>query len=286
MAAKKAKKFRSKFFRVAVEGATCDGRTIERQDIVDMGETYDPKVYGARIWIDHIRATHPDSAFGAYGDVLAVKTQEVEINGSSKLALFAQIEPTDSLVNLVNVRKQKVFTSIEIAPKFADTGRAYLFGLAVTDTPASLGTEMLAFAAQYPDKNPLTDRKQAPGNLFTVADETAIEFEEVEAPAPRASKLGSLLSALGIKPQPEPEPEPEVKDAAALAAFCAGLVETVDSQNDEIVSLRREQELANQRQQQFATQLASITTSLANTPQNFTKRPVVTGAVGDDATDC
>ena len=130
MAAKKAKKYRSKFFRVALEGATCDGRTIERKDIEDMAATYSQGVYGARIWIDHIRGMLPDSPFRAYGDVTAVKAEEVDFNGSKKLALFAQIDPTDDLVAIVNVQKQKVFTSIELAPDFAGSGQAYLYGLA------------------------------------------------------------------------------------------------------------------------------------------------------------
>lgn len=49
---------------------------------------------------------------------------------------------------------QKVYTSIEVNPKFADTGEAYLIGLAVTDDPASLGTEYLAFSASA-SANPL-----------------------------------------------------------------------------------------------------------------------------------
>lgn len=37
------------FFRAAVEGATCDGRVLERQHITEMAEQYDPQVYGARV---------------------------------------------------------------------------------------------------------------------------------------------------------------------------------------------------------------------------------------------
>ncbi|WP_269792397.1 GPO family capsid scaffolding protein [Stenotrophomonas sp. Iso1] len=283
MATKKDKKFRSKFFRVAVEGATCDGRNIERQDIEDMAATYDPVVYGARIWMEHIRGILADSAFRAYGDVLALKSEEVDINGSKKLALFAQIQPTDDLINMVNVLKQKMFTSIEIAPKFADSGKAYLCGLAVTDSPASLGTEMLTFAAQL-DKNPLNDRKQQPENLFSAAAETTIEFEEVEQPAPRQSKFANLFKTLGIKPKPEPEPKED--DAPDFAAFCTQLAETVDAQDEEIESLKQKVALGDGRLKEFCTQLAALAKVLNETPQSYTQRPVVTGKSGDDATDC
>lgn len=192
-----SKKFRSKFFRVAVEGATTDGRTIERQWLVDAAETYNPNTYGARVWLEHFRSALPDGPFKAYGDVVALKTEEVEIAGKKKLALFAQIEPTADLIAL-NKARQKIYTSIEIRPKFADTGRAYLDGIAVTDTPASLGTEMLTFSAQHPDANPLKGRKNDPENLFSEAIEIAFEFEEVTDSESKVAGLFSrVMEALG-----------------------------------------------------------------------------------------
>ena len=191
------KKFRSMWFRVAVEGATTDGRTIERQWLVDAAETYNPNTYGARVWLEHFRSLLPDGPFKAYGDVVALKTEEVEVAGKKKLALFAQIEPTADLIAL-NKARQKIFTSIEIRPKFADTGRAYLDGIAVTDTPASLGTEMLAFSAQHPDANPIKARKHDPENLFSEAVEVALEFEEVTEPESKTEGLFKrVLDALG-----------------------------------------------------------------------------------------
>ncbi|MDH2014435.1 GPO family capsid scaffolding protein [Pseudomonas juntendi] len=192
-----SKKFRSKFFRVAVEGATTDGRTIERQWLVDAAETYNPNTYGARVWLEHFRSVLPDGPFKAYGDVVALKTEEVEVAGKKKLALFAQIEPTADLIAL-NKARQKIFTSIEIRPKFADTGRAYLDGIAVTDTPASLGTEMLTFSAQHPEANPLKSRKNDPDNLFSEAIEIALEFEEVTDNESKVAGLFSrVMEALG-----------------------------------------------------------------------------------------
>jgi hypothetical protein len=43
---------------------------------------------------------------------------------------------------------QKVYTSMEIRPNFANSGKCYLVGLAVTDDPASLGTEYLEFCSR------------------------------------------------------------------------------------------------------------------------------------------
>ena len=79
----------SKFFRVATEGATTDGRNIDRATIEQLAATYNPKTYGARIWLEHIRGIVPDSQFKAYGDVIAVKAEEVDTDSGKKLALFA-----------------------------------------------------------------------------------------------------------------------------------------------------------------------------------------------------
>jgi len=185
---------KSKFFRVAVEGATTDGRVIDRAFIEQMAANFDPQVYGARIWVEHLRSTWADGAFKAYGDVTAVKAEEVAIGGARKLALFAQISPTPELVAM-NKARQKIYTSIEINPKFADTGEAYLVGLAVTDSPASLGTEVLSFAAQHPDSNPFTSRKQDPDNLFTAAVETALDFEDTPT-EPEGIKLSDAVKAI------------------------------------------------------------------------------------------
>jgi hypothetical protein len=186
---------KSKFFRVAVEGATTDGRVIDRAFIEQMAATFNRQLYGARVWLEHLRSTLPDGPFKAFGDVLALKAEEVVLNGAKKLALYAQISPTPELVAL-NRARQKVYTSIEINPKFADTGEAYLVGLAVTDSPASLGTEMLTFAAQHPDRNPLASRKQDPDNLFTAAVETTLEFEDAPQPEPEGNKLSDTVKNL------------------------------------------------------------------------------------------
>ncbi|MHA3059481.1 GPO family capsid scaffolding protein [Acinetobacter sp. ANC 4636] len=172
------KKFKSKWFRVAVAGDTTDGREIQSEWIVQMAQTYNLNTYGARVNLEHIKGVAPDGIFGAYGDVVALKTEKVTINGEQKDALFAQIQPNDNLIAL-NQKNQKIYTSVEIDDNFAKTGQAYLVGLAVTDSPASLGTEMLSFAAGA-NENPLATKKLRPENLFSAAQETSFEFEEVK----------------------------------------------------------------------------------------------------------
>lgn len=176
--AKKAKRF-----RIGVEGATTDGRNIERSWLEQMAANYDPAVYTAVINMEHIKGYTPDSPFRRFGVVDALDTEEVKDGMlKGKLGLFATITPSDDLIDMTG-KMQKLFTSMEVSLKFADTDAPYLVGLAVTDDPASLGTEMLAFSASA-EKNPLANRKQHPDNLFTAATETVIELEEVPEEKP------------------------------------------------------------------------------------------------------
>ncbi|EAM1692028.1 GPO family capsid scaffolding protein [Salmonella enterica] len=168
----------SKFFRIGVEGDTCDGRIISASDIQEMADTFDPRVYGCRINLEHIKSVLPDSPFKRYGDVVELKAEKIEddsaLNG--KLALLAKISPSDDLVAM-NKALQKVYTSMEIAPNFSNSGKCYLVGLAVTDDPASLGTEYLEFCRNA-KHNPLNRFKANPENLISAATLAEIEFED------------------------------------------------------------------------------------------------------------
>ena len=184
---------KAKRFRIGVEGATTDGREISREWLVQMAAAYNPAVYTATINLEHIKSYAPDSTFNRYGTVSALGTEEITDGPlTGKLALYADILPTDSLVALVK-QGQKLFTSMEVSTKFADTGKAYLVGLAATDDPASLGTEMLAFSASA-QHNPLANRKQHPENLFTAATETVIELEGVEDKPALFARITALFS--------------------------------------------------------------------------------------------
>ena len=73
-----------------------------------------------------------------------------------KLTLFAQIEPNENLIEL-NKRKQKFIRQLKLIQISLTRVKAYLVGLAVTDSPASLGTDMLQFAANA-EVNPLESK--------------------------------------------------------------------------------------------------------------------------------
>lgn len=131
---------------IGVSGDTVDGRTISERELREMAESYDPDVYGARINLEHITFIIPDFASG-YGDVVELKAESWK-KDPSKTALLARLNITPELQRLWD-SGQKIYTSMEITPDFADTRKAYLTGLAITDTPASLGTTANYTAAKH-----------------------------------------------------------------------------------------------------------------------------------------
>ncbi len=270
---------KTKWFRVATEGATTDGRAIQRVWIEQMAKNFNPAKYGARVWIEHMRGMLPDSAFAAQGDVLALRTQEVE---DGKLGLFAQIKPLESLIAM-NKAGQKLYTSIEVDPNFADTGEAYLVGLAVTDTPASLGTELLTFAQQNPAANPLAGRKQSANNLFSAATAFTLELEPEQpdsAPGPLAQALEKFnnLLAKAMGHEPTTATPPAQTDFIAALTATQAVVQAFAQQQTQA-----EQALANMQQQlsQLQAQHQDLVTQLSKQPQD-TPRPTAAGGNGQE----
>lgn len=275
MASSTKQKFRSKWTRIAVEGATTDGRIIERSWIDDMASQYSQNTYGARINCEHIKGYWPGGEFGAYGDVVALKAEEVEIAGIKKLALFAQLEPNDALLAL-NKAGQKVYTSVEIQPKFADSGKAYLVGLAITDTPASLGTEALSFSATH---GTLAGRKQDKDNLFSAAEEALLEFEEVtdqpSAFAAIKAKLGEFIKLSKDKDGKDANTFSDIGEALeSLVALATQQAEQADASSKALVDLKK----------QFTsldTELKELKTKLGQTADlSQPQRPHSTGGAG------
>jgi len=280
----------TKFTRVAVEGDTTDGRQIERKHIEQMGKNYSPVKYGARIWLEHLRGILPDSVFRAFGDVVAVKAEETEIDGQKKMALFARLAPTPDLVAM-NKARQKMFTSIEIDPAFANTGEAYLVGLAVTDSPASLGTEMLEFCSKAGDKNPLNAKKQKPENIFTAAREFTIELEESDEEKPEDGKtfFKRIMDKLkGDKKEFSGSLTGVMEAVEAVAEAQRDLMDKVSafgSGSADVANFRKELDDMSTKLKKSEDDLAKFRKEIEETAAPGNKRPAATG--GDVvATDC
>lgn len=275
---------KSKFFRIAVEGATVDGRVIQREWLEQCAASYSPATYTARINCEHIAGYSPDKPFNAYGTVLSLRTEDVtlSINGEDKtlLALYAEIDANDQLL-AINRAGQKLFTSCEIHPDFAGEGKAYLVGLAVTDQPASLGTEPLKFAAR------------SRPNLFTHAHETRIEVmaDPIDGDAIGKSIGESILAFFRKDRKDEPgtppanpapaNPVPANDNGFDAQAFATAFGETVAQQ---IAAATRP---ANDAVAAIRTDLTALRTQLENAerPGGFHRAPA-TGGGNRVVTDC
>jgi hypothetical protein len=298
---------KSKFFCVAVAGATAsDGRTIEPAWIDQMAKNYNQKTYGARVNLEHIKGYDPASPFKAYGDVVALKadTIAIAINGKTeqRKALFAQIDPTAELVEIVK-KRQKIYTSIEVAPNFASTNEAGLVGLAATDNPASLGTDMLAFAATNAGVKAMFDsRKQDPANCFSAAHETSFEIEP-EGAAADAAEAGGLFAAFlaglksfgqGASPAPAeggatapqgstaPAASPGGHGGGAEAGAFATLMAGMTALSADAAKDRKAMSDAVAK---LTGEVADLKTKLDTTPAGGGQRQMSSGGSGDELAD-
>lgn len=273
-------KLLSKFIRVAVAGDTIDGREISQQQIQEMAETYDPKNrYGARIWPEHFRGLIPGGPFDALGDVTALKTETVkdgELKG--KLALFAQIQPLPELIKM-NKAGQKVYSSIEMMSNFAKSGKAYFTGLACTDSPASQGTEMMAFSMGEG-----TDVIAGPSNEFS------FELEELEKPEEdKPSLLSQVKNFLNGKDKKDNDHFNDLDNSViAVASSQQTLLSTVAGLTEKLNSSIENSTKLSEDLEKVQSEFSELKTKLESTPGGqFTERPPAGG--GDNTsmnTDC
>ncbi len=209
--------------RVALSGLTVDGREILPQELRDIAETYNTSVYTATVWLEH------DRDFGSYGTVFSVRLDETSPDlQQGQVALEAQIKPNDKLLEL-NDRGEKLFSSIEIRPNFAGSGKAYLGGLAVTDEPASLGTQEWYFSstARHPAKRSRAPRRAGhlsvgvPLELNDMTQET--QLTTVEAFFARLFNRFAAGDQQAVPSTENPTEIPQMDEATATAI--QGLIE-------------------------------------------------------------
>jgi len=287
---------KTKFFRVAVEGATAyDGRVITADWINQSAAGYNTAAYTARINCEHIKGFSPEPPFNAYGSVLALTAGDYDLPLDGKVvkrrALFAQLDANDQMIATVKA-DQKIFTSCEFAPDFAKTGKAGLVGLAITDNPASLGTEALNFSALKPMwQSRLTD----PANFFTPSEENKFELE---TPAPEDPSKSMFAAATdffkSLMPKQEPVVAPPVgvppvvvPPAGPGDAMFAGLLLGIEK-----LSTATENALDGIRAEvrTFSGKVTTIETQLSNeqAPNRQPRNPAMGGGnIGNfTATDC
>lgn len=269
----------SDFKRVAVAGKTADGREIKEQWLKDIEQTFDPKVYGARVWPEHLRSFAPKGDFAALGDVIAVKTQYDTIGGEKKLALYAQIAPLPKLVE-INQARDKIYTSIEVTENFAGSGKAYLSGLAITDSPASLGTEELHFSATRLNTQ-ITDSIEVDFAFDEVGADDDGQNEPSESRFTQVlEKIKSTISA-GFR-----KASPTAAQIEAFADLFADATDEIGKQFAKFDAKDAKRETAITELKAEVDKLKQQYAKLDNTPAN-PPRPTASGAPGDESqTNC
>lgn len=209
---------KTKPFLLATAGSTVDGRVIDEKMIEEMASSYDPKTYGARLNIEHIRGITGDAPFRSYGDVVALSVGEIDVNFNGKSekrkALYGEFDVLEDAVKL-NAQGQKVYPSIEIEPNFGGKGFAYLMGCALTDSPAAIATERLQFNRHAPGSIVLNGETALPLEL---ADEKG---DSTEAGQGFLSGLQGILDGFASKFSAKPA-DPKATDPATQQQLAQG----------------------------------------------------------------
>jgi hypothetical protein len=214
---------KTKRFLLATSGATVDGRTIDAEHLRQMAKSYDPKVYSARLNIEHIRGISGEGPFRAYGDVLSLEVEDITVDFNGKpeqrVALYGVFDVTED-AKALNDAGQKLYPSIEIHPNFADKGYAYLMGCALTDSPASIATERLQFTSQLSAAVPGIQRFSREDK----ADAALLEFDVATTPESTGllSGLKGILDSFADRFAPKTETPAQTQTPADPAAQPAG----------------------------------------------------------------
>ncbi|HIB9045869.1 TPA: GPO family capsid scaffolding protein [Raoultella planticola] len=268
-----------KKFRVAVSGNTVDGREIQPQHLRDAAANYNLSVYAARVNIEHFLSPYPGSDFGAMGDITALSTEDItEGPLAGRTALYAEIDPSDRMVQMTD-KGQKVYSSIELAPQFALNGKAYVVGLAMTDTPASLGTDRLKFAAQQRASVMAFNNQQGDPPMFT----EAIEAEVIELAAQRSDDgvkwFSRVMSILGKGQETDDQRFSQVHQAVEAVA------QSQSEQLDRFNTAEQERQQDKATIQKLTTDLAALRQQLEGTDGNFSQRQPANGGANAQLAD-
>jgi len=273
------KKTSRKKFRVAVSGSTVDGREISPVHLREAAENFNPDVYAARVNVEHYLSPCPSSEFSAMGDVTALSTEDItEGPLAGRTALYAEIEPTERMKQLVADGK-KIYSSIELHPQFSVNGRAYLVGLAMTDTPASLGTERLKFTAQQRQAVMTFNSVQGEAPLIS----EAIESEIIEMAEQRQEEgtqwFNRVMGIIGRGRKADDASFSRIQEAVeGVATSQADII-------DRFNALEPRHQQDSQKITSLTTELAALKEKLRTQDGDPQNRFTATGAASDQLAD-
>ncbi|EOU5267789.1 GPO family capsid scaffolding protein [Escherichia coli] len=273
------KKTSRKKFRVAVSGSTVDGREISPVHLREAAENFNPDVYAARVNVEHYLSPCPSSEFSAMGDVTALSTEDItEGPLAGRTALYAEIEPTERMKQLVADGK-KIYSSIELHPQFSVNGRAYLVGLAMTDTPGSLGTERLKFTAQQRQAVMTFNSVQGEAPLIS----EAIESEIIEMAEQRQEEgtqwFNRVMGIIGRGRKADDASFSRIQEAVeGVATSQADIIDRFNA-----LETRHQQD--SQKITSLTTELAALKEKLRTQDGDPQNRFTATGAASDQLAD-
>lgn len=206
----------SDFFCVAMSGKTIDGRDINPEWLLQAAKEYNPELYASRIWFEHIRY------FGAFGDIVAVRAEKAD---DGVIKIYNRISPSPELINMKR-NGQALYSSIEIIPKLARTGKAYQIGLGVTDSPASFGTDRMEFSVRHLEKDSLFTASMEVPDLDFQTERTLFDFGRLFGRKPPATESNET--------DPSPPTDPRETDDMTLEELNAALDKKLGEQHDKL----------------------------------------------------
>lgn len=273
------KKTSRKKFRVAVSGSTVDGREISPVHLREAAENFNPDVYAARVNVEHYLSPCPSSEFSAMGDVTALSTEDItEGPLAGRTALYAEIEPTERMKQLVADGK-KIYSSIELHPQFSVNGRAYLVGLAMTDTPASLGTERLKFTAQQRQAVMTFNSVQGEAPLISEAIESEIIEMAEQCQEEGTQWFNRVMGIIGRGRKADDASFSRIQEAVeGVATSQADIIDRFNA-----LETRHQQD--SQKITSLTTELAALKEKLRTQDGDPQNRFTATGAASDQLAD-
>ncbi|EKJ7333666.1 GPO family capsid scaffolding protein [Klebsiella pneumoniae] len=268
-----------KKFKVMTSGTTVDGRNVTRAQLHAMAAAYNPAVYGARVNIEHYLSPFPDSVFSAMGDVVSLSAEDINEGPlAGEAHLFAEIEPAQRMKDMIADGK-KIYSSIEMHPNFPLTKGPYLIGLAMTDTPASLGTDKLKFTAEKRAEIMRFSSQDAEVTLFT----TSFEAEMIELAAQRSDEgtkwYARVMDILGKGQRTDDQRFSQVHQAVEAVA------QAQSDQLDRFSTIEQERQQDKAAIQKLTSDLDALRQQLGNTDANFSQRPPANGGANAQLAD-
>lgn len=273
---------------VCTEGATLNGYTISADHIRKMAENYDHRRYPARLNLEHIRSLFPDTPFRCFSLINkaeAVTVPDGPLKGKLALEVTAELdEAKDADLIRLNRSGQKIFSSIEWYPEFPDTQSAYLTGVALTDSPAAMGTRQIKLSTAGGSEETHPQYSAALETAVTFTPDTPSQHsenrtEKPDAPAWGEKFLSVIQEKLGLNKKSHTADITELREAITLTAEKCAEALDAGQQTEQLNTMVSEQkhQLATLQQD-----LTALKTQLSQQDSNPVVRPLSAGFAGGE----